>query len=104
MSETKTVAVFRERDRLVPQLCLLFGRVAVSFPLPQGNVIIFRLACPLSHFLLTSVVYNQTSKTFIIEHFALNKSSLLLKIQKQNTQTLQLFTMLIKIESIDKSY
>jgi hypothetical protein len=69
MSETKTVAVFIKRDRLVPQLCLLFGRVAVSFPLPQDDVI-FRLACPLSHFLLTSVVYNQTSKTFIIEQLA----------------------------------
>jgi hypothetical protein len=34
----------------------------------------------------------------------LKKSSLLLKIQKQNTQTLQVGTMNIKTESITKSY
>jgi hypothetical protein len=38
-----------------------------------------------------------------IEHFALNKSSLLLKVQKENTQTFQLFKKIIKIESIYKS-
>ncbi len=32
-----------------------------------------------------------------------NKSNLLLKIQNQNTQTLQLFSMIIKMESIYKS-
>ncbi len=40
--------------------------------------------------------------TSIAEQVALNKSSLLLKMQKQNTQTLQLFTKIIKIESICK--
>ena len=39
----------------------------------------------------------------IIKQVALNKSSLLLKIQKQKTQTLQLFTEIIKMESIYKS-
>jgi hypothetical protein len=39
----------------------------------------------------------------IIEQVALNKSSLLLKIQEQNIQTLQLFTMIIKTESVYKS-
>ncbi len=34
---------------------------------------------------------------FVIEQVALNKSSLLLKIEKQNTQTLQLFTKKSKI-------
>ncbi len=38
------------------------------------------------------------------EQVALNKSSLLLKIQMQNTQALQLFTLVIKTETIDKSY
>jgi len=36
----------------------------------------------------------------IIEQVASNKSSLLPKIQKQNTETLQLFTKIIKTESI----
>jgi len=40
----------------------------------------------------------------IIEQVSLNKSSLLLKIQMQNTQTMQLFTKIIKTESIYKSY
>jgi hypothetical protein len=35
---------------------------------------------------------------------ALNKSSLLLKMQMQNTHALLLFTMIIKSETIDKSY
>ncbi len=39
----------------------------------------------------------------IIKRVASNKSSLLLKIQKLNTQTLQWLTMIIKIESIFKS-
>jgi hypothetical protein len=40
----------------------------------------------------------------IMEQVALIKSSLLLKIQKQKTQTLQLFTKIIKTEIIYKSY
>ncbi len=40
---------------------------------------------------------------FIKEQVALNKSSLLLKIQKQNAQTLRLFIKIIKRESIYKS-
>jgi len=40
----------------------------------------------------------------IIEQAASNKSSLLLRMQIDNTQTLQLFTMIIKTESILKSY
>jgi hypothetical protein len=39
----------------------------------------------------------------IIEQVSSNKSNLLLKIQKQNTQTLQLFTAIIKVESVHKS-
>ncbi len=42
-------------------------------------------------------------KSSIIEQIALNKSSLLLMIHKQNTQILQLFTKIIKTESIYKS-
>ncbi len=42
-------------------------------------------------------------KMTIIEQAALNKLSLLLEIQKQNTQTLQLFMKIIKTESIYKS-
>ena len=42
--------------------------------------------------------------TSIAEQVALNKSSLLLKIQKQNTQTLQLFTVIIKTESTCKCH
>ncbi len=38
-----------------------------------------------------------------IGQVASNKSSLLLKIQKQNTQTLQLFTKIIKMDSKYKS-
>ncbi len=37
------------------------------------------------------------------EQVASNKSSLLLKMQKQNTQTLQLFAERIEMESIYKS-
>jgi hypothetical protein len=40
----------------------------------------------------------------MIEQIAWNKSSLVLKKILQNTQTLQLFTMIIKSESIFKSY
>jgi hypothetical protein len=40
----------------------------------------------------------------LIEQVACNKSSLLLKIQNLNTQTLQLFAMNFKTESIYKSY
>jgi hypothetical protein len=39
----------------------------------------------------------------IIEQVSWNKSSLLLNIQKSNAQIFQLFTMIIKIESIQKS-
>jgi hypothetical protein len=38
----------------------------------------------------------------MIEKAALNKSSLLLKIISQNTQTLQLFTMIIKQKAFTK--
>jgi hypothetical protein len=41
---------------------------------------------------------------FIIEQISSNKSSLLLKIILQNSQTLQLSTMIIKTESIYKRY
>jgi hypothetical protein len=44
------------------------------------------------------------SYTCIIEQVALNKSSLLLKNILQNTQTLQLYTITIKTESIYKTY
>jgi hypothetical protein len=44
------------------------------------------------------------SQTFIRQQIAWNKSSLLLKNTLQNTQTLQLFAMNIKTESIYKSY
>ncbi len=40
----------------------------------------------------------ETCLITIIEQVASNKSSLLLAIQKQNTQILQLFTMIIKIK------
>ncbi len=40
----------------------------------------------------------------IIEQVAFNKLTLILKIQIQNTQTLQLFTNIIKTEIIYKSY
>jgi hypothetical protein len=40
----------------------------------------------------------------MIEQVAWNKSGLLLKIQMQNTQTLQLFTETIKTERIYKGY
>ncbi len=40
----------------------------------------------------------------MIEQVTPNKSSLLLKIQKQNTQILQLLTKIIKAESIYKKY
>jgi len=40
----------------------------------------------------------------IIEQVASNKLSLLLKIQLENTQALQLFTRIIKTESIYESY
>jgi hypothetical protein len=39
----------------------------------------------------------------MIEQVAFNKSSLLLKIHKQNTQTLKIFTKIINTESIYKS-
>jgi hypothetical protein len=41
--------------------------------------------------------------TINIEQVAWNKSSLLMKIQRQNTQTLQLFTEIIKTGHIYKS-
>jgi hypothetical protein len=40
----------------------------------------------------------------IIEQAASDKSSLILKIILQNTQTLQIFTKIIKTESIHRSY
>ncbi len=40
----------------------------------------------------------------LIKQVASNKSSLLLKIKKWNTQILQLFTEVIKTESIYKSH
>jgi hypothetical protein len=40
----------------------------------------------------------------MIEQVAWNNSSILLKIILQNTQTLQLFTIITKTESINKSY
>ncbi len=47
----------------------------------------------------------QTNKlTDIVKQVAWNKSSLLLNLQIQSTQTLQLFTWVIKTESIYKSY
>jgi hypothetical protein len=47
--------------------------------------------------------YDYASDIFIIKQVALNKSSLILIIQKQNTHTLQLFTKIIKTETIYKS-
>ncbi len=44
------------------------------------------------------------AECYIIKWDTCNKSSLLLKLQTQNTQKLQLLTMTIKIESIYKSY
>jgi hypothetical protein len=41
---------------------------------------------------------------WILEQVPSNKLSLILKIQLQNTQTLQLFTNTIKTESFYKSY
>jgi hypothetical protein len=52
---------------------------------------------------LTGSSKGLTPTCFIIEQVASNKSSLLLKIQNQNTQTLQLFAKIIKTESIYKS-
>ncbi len=40
----------------------------------------------------------------VIKQVALNNSKLLLKIQKQNTQTLQVITMLIKDTNITTNY
>ncbi len=39
-------------------------------------------------------------KIWIIEQVVWNQSSLQLKVQKQNTQTLQLFTEIIKTEQV----
>ncbi len=47
------------------------------------------------------VLYSECS-AYITKQVALNKSSLLLRIIFQNTQTLQLFTKIIKLESIYK--
>jgi hypothetical protein len=46
----------------------------------------------------------KSERQYKIEQVILNKSSLLLKIQKQNTQTLQLITRIIKTESVYKRY
>jgi hypothetical protein len=40
---------------------------------------------------------NKLTNGNLTEQVARNKSSLLLKIQKQNTQTLQLFTKIMKV-------
>ncbi len=45
---------------------------------------------------LISDCFRKCLKNIIKEQVAWNKSSLLLKIQKQNTQTLQLFTVKIR--------
>jgi hypothetical protein len=51
----------------------------------------------------TTIFISTISKQNVIEQVASNKSSLLLKIPKLNTQTLQVFTKIIKMESIYKS-
>jgi hypothetical protein len=55
---------------------------------------------PLAYFYQRKDLHHQLT---IMKHIALNKSSLFLEIQKQNTQSLLLFTMIIKTESIYKS-
>ncbi len=45
------------------------------------------------------IVYLFCGTFYVLEEVASNKSSLLLKLQKLNTQTLQLFTELIKTET-----
>ncbi len=56
----------------------------------------------LPHFILCNwckkFVYLFCGTFYVLEEDASNKSSLLLKLQKLNTQTLQLFTELIKTE------
>ncbi len=48
--------------------------------------------------------FDQVHKLDLIDQVASNKSSSLLKIILLNTQTLQVFTKIIKTESIHKSY
>jgi len=50
-----------------------------------------------------STKYIVVQRASITEQVASNKSNLLLKILMQNTQTVQLFTEIIKTESIYKS-
>jgi hypothetical protein len=50
-----------------------------------------------------SFILTTSFESAIIKQVVLNKSSLLLKIQKENSQALQLFTAIIKWESIFKS-
>jgi hypothetical protein len=52
---------------------------------------------------MNSLYFTKFIYAFMMEQVALNKSSLLPKIQTQSTQTLQLFTKIIKTESIYKS-
>jgi hypothetical protein len=50
------------------------------------------------------VITLQSNNQRLIEQFASNNLSLLLKIILEDTQTLQLFTKIIKTESIYESY
>jgi hypothetical protein len=54
----------------------------------------------LVFYVMLNVIFVSHADCHIIEQIALNKSSFLLKIQKQN---IQLFTKIIKIECIYKS-
>ncbi len=51
----------------------------------------------------STIEYSLEFETYLIEQVAWIKSNLLLKIQKQKTQTLQIFTEVIKQKSIYKS-
>ncbi len=71
--------------------------------LSPGFLQIFQLSHYPASVLYDLVIIKNKTYPNIKEQVALNKSSLLLKIQIQNTQTLQLVTTLIETESIDKS-
>jgi hypothetical protein len=58
----------------------------------------------VSHFTLLGSNQKLSSAAYMVEKVASNKSSLLLKIILQNTQTLKLFTMIIKTGNIYKQY
>ncbi len=58
-------------------------------------IFIFILKTTLFHCSIVACAVNMIT---IIDQIALNKSSVLLKIQKQNTHTLQLFTEIIKTD------